>query len=127
MSLCGFVRLSVGQKIVVEFKDESAAEGIVESCDDSMNITLSDVKYFKRRIHTGPPIVLETFFARGCYIRFVHFQFQNSDTIKSLLSRVPKKEEKPRTRRVFGSQTKLPESFRSKLEKIRKRQIWRRF
>jgi small nuclear ribonucleoprotein (snRNP)-like protein len=126
-SLSSFVRLATERKIVVEFKDESAAEGVIETCDDLMNITLSDVKYFKRRIRTGPPISLETFFARGKFIRFVHFQFRNPDTLKSLISRLPKIEEQPRTKRVFGSQTKLPETFKSKLQKIQKRQIWRRF
>lgn len=100
-SLSGFVQQGgTGRKVVIEFKDESAAEGIIESCDESMNITLSDCKYFKRRLsHTGPPVELETFFARGCYIRFVHFQFRNTDTVDSFINRTEKEREKPRTRK----------------------------
>uniref|UniRef100_A0A914YWC0 Sm domain-containing protein n=1 Tax=Panagrolaimus superbus TaxID=310955 RepID=A0A914YWC0_9BILA len=110
-SLSGLVQQTIGRKVVVDFKDESSAEGIIESCDESMNITLTEVKYFKRRLgHTGEPVCLDSFFARGCYIRFVHFEFRDTSNIKSLINRTAKEEEKPRTRRVFG-QAKLPNAF----------------
>jgi small nuclear ribonucleoprotein (snRNP)-like protein len=125
-SLSGFVQHTTGRKVVIEFKDESAAEGKIESCDESMNITLSDVKYFKRRqICTGAPLQLDTFFAHGRFIRFIHFDFHNTDTIQQILTRTSKEEEKPRTRRVFGSQTKLPNFFGH--IKIQKRKTCRRF
>lgn len=143
-SLSGFVQHTTGKKVVIEFKDESAAEGKIESCDESMNITLSDVKYFKRRqICTGAPLQLDTFFAHGRFIRFIHFDFHNTDTIQQILTRTSKEEEKPRTRknnqqnfvleiiffslsgRVFGSQTKLPNFFGH--IKIQKRKTCRRF
>jgi small nuclear ribonucleoprotein (snRNP)-like protein len=124
-SLSGFVQHTTGRKVVIEFKDESAAEGKIESCDESMNITLSDVKYFKRRqTRTSAPLQLDTFFANGRFIRFIHFDYHNT-TIQSLINRTSKEEEKPRTRRVFGSQTKLPNFFGH--IKIQKRKTWRRF
>jgi small nuclear ribonucleoprotein (snRNP)-like protein len=142
-SLSGFVQHTTGRKVVIEFKDESAAEGKIESCDESMNITLSDVKYFKRRQKTGTPLQLDTFFAHGRFIRFIHFDFDNNNSIQSLINRTSKEEEKPRTRknnqqnfileiiffslsgRVFGSQTKLPNFFGH--IKIQKRKTWRKF
>uniref|UniRef100_A0AC34FBR8 Uncharacterized protein n=1 Tax=Panagrolaimus sp. ES5 TaxID=591445 RepID=A0AC34FBR8_9BILA len=97
-SLSGFVQQTIGRKIVIEFKDESSAEGFIEACDESMNITLTEVKYFKRRLaKTSSPVELDTFFARGNYIRFVHFQFRDTDRVKSLINRTAKVEEKPRT------------------------------
>jgi small nuclear ribonucleoprotein (snRNP)-like protein len=123
-SLSGFVQHTTGRKVVIEFKDESAAEGKIESCDESMNITLSDVKYFKRRQIQKKSIQLDTFFAHGRFIRFIHFDFHKTD-IQSLINRTSKEEEKPRTRRVFGSQTKLPNFFGH--IKIQKRKTWRRF
>lgn len=67
-----FVKSAVGRKVVIEFKDESAVWGTVEDCDESMNISLGQSLYFKRRIRTGPPLELNQFFARNRYIRFVH-------------------------------------------------------
>lgn len=79
VTLSHFLNNSVGEKVVIELKNESAVEGIIHSSDSSMNLKLEKAKLYQRRQKTDSgevaiPLKLDTFFIRGKHIRFVHFE-----------------------------------------------------
>lgn len=78
------VRHAIGRAVVIELNDESSVRGVVQSCDECMNIHLENVEYFRRRNRTGPAIKLESFFARSRYIRFIHLKEINSSIVKEI-------------------------------------------
>uniref|UniRef100_A0A183BT73 Lipoprotein n=1 Tax=Globodera pallida TaxID=36090 RepID=A0A183BT73_GLOPA len=55
--------------------DETAVEGVVDSADPkSLNTQLSNVVLYRRRQKGLRPLHLPSFFVKGKYIRFVHFE-----------------------------------------------------
>uniref|UniRef100_A0A914I4A3 Uncharacterized protein n=1 Tax=Globodera rostochiensis TaxID=31243 RepID=A0A914I4A3_GLORO len=66
---------SAGTSVVIELKDETAVEGVVDSADPkSLNTQLSNVVLYRRRQKGLRPLHLPNFFVKGKYIRFVHFE-----------------------------------------------------
>lgn len=74
ITLCILLQHSIGDKIVVEFQDESVVEGIVSFCDNNWNIGLEQAVYYRRRLKNLKPFQTQFCFIRGSSIRFIHFK-----------------------------------------------------
>lgn len=74
VTLCRLLQHSIGQKIVVEFNDESAIEGIIFSCDNkALNLELEQAVIYRRRVKNLKSWKTEYCFVKGSSIRFIHF------------------------------------------------------
>uniref|UniRef100_A0A1I8AFQ9 Sm domain-containing protein n=1 Tax=Steinernema glaseri TaxID=37863 RepID=A0A1I8AFQ9_9BILA len=71
-SLVCFLQALSGQNVVVELKNEVAVEGILASCDCSMNMILKDATVYRRRIKGSTPVKIEEVGIQARYVRFVH-------------------------------------------------------
>jgi len=73
-TLGNFLKNSVGRVVTIELHDETALEGALYTCDPkTLNIELSDVTLYRRRIRDTKAVQLTTFFVKGRHIRFIHF------------------------------------------------------
>lgn len=85
----------IGQRIILELKDESAIEGKLCAVNpSSIDIELAEATLYVRRVKKAKPLKLNSFFAKGRYIRFVHFE--NYSTITRCL----KDNSRPGTKRL---------------------------
>lgn len=86
ITLGRFLEYCTGVRVIIELKDESAIEGRITYCDfKSLNTQLEEVVLYRRRQKNLKPVNLETFFVKGCFIRFIHFE--DKSTVTNLLKR----------------------------------------
>lgn len=86
ITLGRFLEYSIGVRVIIELKDESAIEGRIINCDSkSLNTQLEDVVLYKRRQKNLKPLNLDHFFVKGSCIRFVHFK--DEAIVTSILKR----------------------------------------
>lgn len=65
-------------------------EGVIQSCEPkSLNLHLTSVTFYPRRVKGASSQNLDTFFVRGRFIRFVHFDGYK-ETMKTMRRVMPR-------------------------------------
>ncbi|KAK8893290.1 U6 snRNA-associated Sm-like protein LSm2 [Tritrichomonas musculus] len=73
-----FFRTLIGHRVIAELKNEVVIKGILQSCDNYLNLSLIDVEVLNRKAFPQLGPIADTFI-RGSSIRYIHLPPEDVD------------------------------------------------